>query len=178
MNQVCLHPIWDFFRDLLPKPRSKDEAEEPRPGRRGRRRRAETRKLEPEVTVLSNPPAPTVVIPPVAAPPAPVCAETAPLAPSPLHADAQRRRDRTRLQIEMAYVLALPQIGDRFPRTKFDDFVRRYLGDHLQPDDMEENARQLQEILQEHQRQAQEPAVPEPASEDVIALVREEERAG
>ena len=49
-----LHPIWDFFKDLLPRPRSKEETEEGHAGRRGRRRRGlETRKLEPEATILA-----------------------------------------------------------------------------------------------------------------------------
>lgn len=169
-----LHPIWDFFRDLLPRPSRQsgangEEEELPaRLGRRSRRRRGlETRKIEPEITIRPAP------MPPVPAPPTPVTVP--PPNPSAEQVEMQRRRDRTRLQIELAYVLALPRIGERFARATFDDFVQRFLGDHLPLEDVEANGRQLLEILQEHQRQAQEQAVtPAPPSDAVIAMVREE----
>jgi hypothetical protein len=37
----------------------------------------------------------------------------------------------------------------------FDDFLRRHLGDHLPPEDVERNARQLQAVLSQHREQVQ-----------------------
>src|SRR5207244_644435 len=67
--------------------------------------------------------------------------------------EAQRRREKARLQLELAYVQALPAIGAWFPRKMFDDFVARHLGDHLPPEDVEDNARQLQSVLRQQQEQ-------------------------
>jgi hypothetical protein len=63
----------------------------------------------------------------------------------------QQRRDRARLKVELYYVLATPFLGAQFPRPTFEEFVHRYLGDHLPPEEVEENSKQLQLILQQQQ---------------------------
>jgi hypothetical protein len=65
-------------------------------------------------------------------------------------ADAQRRRNRARLKAELLYSLYAPDLSDRFGRDRFDDFVGRYLGDQHEPEDVEENGRQLEAVLQQH----------------------------
>jgi hypothetical protein len=67
----------------------------------------------------------------------------------------QRRRDRARLQLELAYVQALPAVAAWFPRPTYEEFVRRHLADHLPPRDVEDNGRQLQAVLRQHQEQAE-----------------------
>lgn len=183
-----VHPIWDYIRDLLPRPkprpaREKDQEEpeeeeaQERPRRRGR---AEAHVAEPPPAPVPVPvPAPVVVAPlppPVLAPvPVPVhMAMPMPVAPAPMdiiatdlelvsapQTDEQRRRDRIRLQVEMAYVMSTPHLGTRLPREAFNELLQRYMGDHLPLEDVEENSRQLMIILQEHQKQTQ--AVPAPA---------------
>lgn len=69
--------------------------------------------------------------------------------------EAQRRRDRARLQLELAYVQALPAVAAWFPRPTYEDFTRRHLGDHLPPAEVEDNAHQLQAALTQHREQAQ-----------------------
>jgi hypothetical protein len=69
--------------------------------------------------------------------------------------DVQRRRDRARMQLELAYLQAMPAIGAWMPRPLFDDFLRRHLGDHLSSEDVEDNARQLLMVLRHHQEQVQ-----------------------
>jgi hypothetical protein len=151
-----VHPIWDFIKEMLPKP-----------------------PVRPEVAALPPAPQPAPIPPPPLPPPLPpalppeytawqnrlVVPQPKPEPPamqhppaltvSPLELETQRRRDKIRLRIELAYLMAMPAIAHRFPRPVFDDFVHRYLGDHLPADDVEENGRQLEMILHEHQRQAQ-----------------------
>ena len=67
--------------------------------------------------------------------------------------EAQRRREKARLQVELTYVLAMPTIAQWFPRSLLDNFVKRHMHDALTPEDVEENARQLQTVLQQHQEQ-------------------------
>ncbi len=69
--------------------------------------------------------------------------------------DAQRRRDRARMQLELAYLQAMPAIGAWMSRPLFDDFLRRHLGDHQPPEDVEDNARQLLTVLVQHREQVQ-----------------------
>ncbi len=69
--------------------------------------------------------------------------------------DGQRRREKARLQLELLFMQAGPVIGNWFTREMFDDFVQRHLGDQHPPSDVEENARQLQSVLQQHMEEAQ-----------------------
>jgi hypothetical protein len=76
---------------------------------------------------------------------------------STVQVEMRRRRDRVRLKVELNYILAAPEIGTRLPRSQFEDFVHRYLGDHLPPEEVEENGRQLQQLLVQRQTASQEP---------------------
>lgn len=151
-----VHPIWDFIKEMLPKPPVRAEvaaappAPQPVPAPAPLLPAPLPPVLPPEYTVWQN----RLVVPePRPHPPGPQHPPA--LAVSPLELETQRRRDKIRLRIELAYLMAMPAIAHRFPRPVFDDFVHRYLGDHLPADDVEENGRQLEMILHEHQRQAQ-----------------------
>lgn len=69
----------------------------------------------------------------------------------PVASEGQRRRDKARMQLELAYLQAMPGISGWLPRPMFDDFLKRHLADHLSPEEAEENARQLLGVLQQHQ---------------------------
>lgn len=73
------------------------------------------------------------------------------------HREAQRRREKVRLQLELAYVQAAPKISSWFSRQMFDDFVQRYLNDNLPPEDVEENGIQLHATIQKHLEESQQP---------------------
>ena len=63
---------------------------------------------------------------------------------------SQQRRHEARAACELLYCLHAPEIGPRFSRQMFDDFVARHLGDSHPPDEVERRARQLQDILRQH----------------------------
>jgi hypothetical protein len=65
-------------------------------------------------------------------------------------ADAQRRREEARAACELLYTLHAPEIGARFSRQLFDDFIARHLGDSFPPEDVERRAQHLQEVLRQH----------------------------
>lgn len=69
--------------------------------------------------------------------------------------EAQRRREKARLQLELIYMQAMPLIKEWLPREMYDDFVQRHLSDQIPPSDVEENARQLQTVLQQYVEQVQ-----------------------
>jgi hypothetical protein len=73
--------------------------------------------------------------------------------------EAQRRRDRARLKIELLYGLAFPSVETRLSRPAFDDLIERYLNDRLAPEEVEDNAAQLEVMLRE-QRPAPPASVP------------------
>jgi hypothetical protein len=64
--------------------------------------------------------------------------------------EAQRRRNRARLNAELVFALYAPELEGRFGRKKFEDFVARYLGDDQAAEDVEEYSRQLQWTLLQH----------------------------
>ncbi|MFN4257944.1 MAG: hypothetical protein ACK4RK_01500 [Gemmataceae bacterium] len=72
---------------------------------------------------------------------------------SHLQIETRRRRDRVRMKVELQYALAAPEIGNRLTHGMFEAFINRYLGDHLSPDEVEENARLLESLLQSQNRQ-------------------------
>jgi hypothetical protein len=72
--------------------------------------------------------------------------------------DAQRRREKARMQVELAYMQGMPSVGGWFPRKAFDDFIQRHLGDPLPPEDVEEAACQLESVLGKHQGGSPTPA--------------------
>jgi hypothetical protein len=173
-----VHPIWDYIHDMLPRPKRRpkreddegyEDTEEEQPAEREgmpRRREAdESRPSEPapvEGAVLTARfPMPRVT--------ASVDVVTELEIVSAPQTEDQRRRDRIRLQVEMAYVMATPQLGARLPREAFNELLTRYLGDHLPLEAVEENSRQLLLILQEQQKQSS-PSVP-PTSVTSVAVV-------
>jgi hypothetical protein len=129
-------PFWTAFtRHLLPRRASaqEDAAPEELP--------MPTRKSPARATMLMPAPAVQVID-----------------SPSVAGSEAQRRRDKARMQLELAYLQATPALTNWMPRPMFDDFLRRHLGDHLPPQDVEDNARQLLLVLRQHQEQVQERA--------------------
>lgn len=146
-----VQPVLEFFRDLLPRPAAKDDDKSSGFQRKLRRaRRERTMMRQPADTVKTD------LVDPVE------------LADSMLQAEAQRRRDKARLGIELAYAMAMPDIAARLPRPAFDELLHRFLGDQVADDDIEENLAQLQLILQQHHK----PARPEPEFTDLEELGR------
>src|SRR5439155_25132301 len=103
---------------------------------------------EPPSAVESRPVRPTMLAP---APQMLAALDAPALAPS----EAQRRRDRARLQLELSYLQAMPGVAGWMPRPMFDDFVRRHLGDQLTPEEVEDHAGQLLAVLRQHREQVQ-----------------------
>jgi len=162
-----VHPIWDYIAALLPRPKRRpdreDAADDEAERRRGRHRRHPRAEGPAEEPVAVAPPAEVAPAPPAALP-VPAEVVTAELeVVAALPADDQRRRDRIRLQVEMAYVMATPHLGGRLPRQTFNELLDRYLGDHQPLEAVEDNSRQLLLFLQEHQQQAATPPTPAPA---------------
>ena len=65
-------------------------------------------------------------------------------------ADDKRRRQKARFKAELSYTLHEKTLGKLFPRKMFEEFLNRYLGDHLEPAVVEENAVELDSILLQH----------------------------
>jgi hypothetical protein len=127
-----VEPFWNFFSSRFLPQRSTRGADAP-----------------PAATPQDEVPVPTAV----ATPRRRTTVVLAPLASE--DEEDQRRRDRARLQLELAYVQALPSVAAWFPRPTYEEFLRRHLADHLPPEDVEDNARQLQAVLRQHQEQAE-----------------------
>jgi hypothetical protein len=62
----------------------------------------------------------------------------------------RQRRDNARSACEIFYSLHAPDIADRFPRVLFEDYLKRYLGDDRPPEFVEEHARRLREVIEQH----------------------------
>lgn len=73
------------------------------------------------------------------------------------NAEAQRRRQDARVACEVLYNLHAPEIGTRFPRELFHEFLARHLGDNHPPEYVEERSRQLQEIIRAHLERVEPP---------------------
>lgn len=74
-----------------------------------------------------------------------------------------QRRGRARLRAELCYTLHETALGDRFPRYLFEDFLDRYLHDGLPVEQVEENLRELESVIQQYAgTTSQPPAVVEP----------------
>ena len=67
---------------------------------------------------------------------------------------ALRRRENIRADCEMLFSLLAPEIGDRFTRELFEDYVKRYLHDGLDADEVERRGEQLQDLLRQHHEKA------------------------
>ncbi len=81
------------------------------------------------------------------------------LADDTAHADreSQRRRDNARANCELLFTQHASELEHRFPRTVFDQFVAKYMGDERSPEEVEQRAEQLCGALRE-QRQLLDPA--------------------
>jgi hypothetical protein len=87
-------------------------------------------------------------------------------------AQARRRRSEARAACDAFYSLHAPEIGRRFTRAMYDAFAGRYLGEEHSPEDVEEQARQLHAIMQQHLQKA---ALPE--HKQALEEVAKKERA-
>lgn len=82
-------------------------------------------------------------------------AELAATADGPQDQESRRRRDKARLDAELAYLLAAPHLAGSFPREMFDAWVQRYLGNRLPPEEVEENSWQVQKAFRNYHNQAE-----------------------
>ncbi len=69
-----------------------------------------------------------------------------------INIEMRRRRDKARLTVELTYAMAMSDLGNSLPRDLFENWINRYLGDHLPPEDVEENSIQLQTILAQQRK--------------------------
>jgi hypothetical protein len=143
-------PIWDYIHAMLPRPKPRPNGEEQPAATENEASRPRRRREEPHLLPTAAPPPIDVVSAQVD-----VVSTSLELIPQTEVSltEQQRRRGRIRLQVEMAYVMATPQLGSRLPRESFNQLLGRYLADHLPIEDVEENSRQLLLILQEQQKQ-------------------------
>lgn len=65
-------------------------------------------------------------------------------------AEDRRRRADARTDCELMYARLAPDLGDRFTKEMFDDFVKRHLDNDHPADYVEGRAQQLQALLQQH----------------------------
>jgi len=72
-------------------------------------------------------------------------------------AQAQKRREDARAACEMLYQCHALEIRQRFPRSKFDEFIQKYMGDARSPDDVDERSMQLQEMIRQHVEKVEPP---------------------
>ncbi len=87
----------------------------------------------------------------------------------------QKRRENARARCEVTYHLHAPEIGKRFTRPMFDDYMRKYMGDGRDPDEVEERAAQLEALLQEHVERVR-PAPKFRSLEDIARWFEEQKR--
>jgi hypothetical protein len=62
----------------------------------------------------------------------------------------QKRRENARARCEVLYHQHAPEIAKRFTRQMFDDYLRKYMGDNLEPEEVEARSEQLQSLLKGH----------------------------
>lgn len=67
---------------------------------------------------------------------------------------AQRRRTDARAACDVLYALHVPEIGERFPREKYEAFVRTYMMDAHDPAEVERRGAELQALIRQHLSQA------------------------
>lgn len=60
------------------------------------------------------------------------------------------RREDARVACDLLYALREPDIGDRYSRQRFEEFVSTYLGDSKPIDVFERRAAELQQLIQQH----------------------------
>jgi len=72
--------------------------------------------------------------------------------------EMRRRRDKARLTVELTYAMSMSEMNSQLPRDMFENWINRYLGDHLPPEDVEENSKHLQEMMTQQKKIAQQMA--------------------
>jgi len=87
-----------------------------------------------------------------------------------------RGRDDARAQADLFYALHGRTLGKRFPKTTYDDFVERYLGDERPVEDVERRAAQLIEVMQRRLDQCAPQAKESPLDEMLKARREQSER--
>ena len=63
---------------------------------------------------------------------------------------AQKRREDSRAECDALYALAAPEIGTRFSKQNFSEFVSKYMADTASPEVVEERGEQLKGIIRHH----------------------------
>lgn len=87
------------------------------------------------------------------------------------------RRDKARMVVEMTYVTAEADVRHLIPREILESWMQRYLGDHLPPEEVEENSRQLLAVFQQQQQHQRQPVAESPMTLDQLhAWFLEEQR--
>jgi hypothetical protein len=69
----------------------------------------------------------------------------------------QKRRENARARCDVMYHLHAPEIGERFPRRTFDDYMEKYMHDRLEPEQVEVRGSLLETLLREHVDRVQPP---------------------
>jgi len=85
---------------------------------------------------------------------------------------AQRKREEIRARCEAAFHIHGPEIADRFPRSAFDQFCTRYLGDDKTPEVVEARARELLAIIQSYVNKI-DPVKVKPSLESILSTFDE-----
>ena len=70
------------------------------------------------------------------------------------------RRQRARLKAELCYTLNEAALGTVLPRPAFDNFLACYLGEQLEPETVEENARELEAMILQHVQNSRAVSIP------------------
>ncbi len=63
---------------------------------------------------------------------------------------AQKRREDARAECDALYALAAPEIGTRYSKQDFAEFVSKYMTDTFSPEVVEERGEQLKGIIRHH----------------------------
>lgn len=69
----------------------------------------------------------------------------------------QSRREDARAECDALYALAAPEIGSRFSKQDFNEFLTKYMSDASPPEAVEQRAEQLKKIIREHEAKVEPP---------------------
>ncbi|TXT36026.1 MAG: hypothetical protein FD138_1132 [Planctomycetota bacterium] len=69
--------------------------------------------------------------------------------------NAQKRRDDAKAACDALFALAAPEIGTRFSKQDYIEFVSKYMADTAPPEVVEERAEQLKAIIRQHQERVE-----------------------
>lgn len=70
---------------------------------------------------------------------------------------AQKRKEDARAECDALYALAAPEIGDRFSKQEYSEFVSKYMTDAYSPEVVEERGDQLKGIIHHHWKRIEPP---------------------